>query len=117
MLFAGGAGGGAGKLAREKLVIRNFNDTPLSPKRETYSQFRIPLSRLTATAPLTGEPHSQSLRNGSTSNKLSLFIASDVSTTNSFYGACACKNWVLASGRDACEAGREGIARVVSEAG
>ena len=51
--------------------------------------------------PLTGATNSQNLRNGSTSNKLSLFIASDVSTTNSFYGACACKNWVLASGRDA----------------
>ena len=24
--------------------------------------------------------------------------ASGISTTNSFYGACACKNWVLASG-------------------
>ena len=34
----------------------------------------------------------------STPNTLSLFIASDVSTTSSFYGACACKNWVLASG-------------------
>ena len=24
--------------------------------------------------------------------------ASGISTTNNFYGACACKNWVLASG-------------------
>ena len=31
-----------------------------------------PLSRLTATAPLTGEPYSQNSRHGSTSNKLSL---------------------------------------------
>ena len=45
-----------------------------------------PLS-LIATSPLTGETYSQKIRNGSTSNLLSLFIASDVSTTNSFYGA------------------------------
>ena len=67
------------------------------------------------TSPLTGETYSQNFRYDSTSNKLSLFIASDVSTTSSFYGACACKNWVLASGRDAelvpegHRLGREGI--------
>ena len=37
-------------------------------------------------------------RYAGSANKFPLFIASDVSTTNSFYGACACKNWVLASG-------------------
>ena len=67
---------------------------------KTLAVHSTPLSP-TATSPLTGETYSQNLRNGSTSNKLFLFIASDVSTTNSFYGACACKNWVLASGRDA----------------
>ena len=49
-------------------------DTPLSP---------------TATSPLTGATYSQNLRNGSTSNKLSL------------------------SGRDACVAGREGITQLL----
>ena len=71
-----------------------------------FASYDTPLSA-SLTFPLTGEPYSQNLRNGSTSNKLSLSIASDVSTTNSFYGACACKNWVFASRRDACEAGRE----------
>ena len=48
-----------------------------------FAGYDIPLSA-SLTFPLTGEPHSQNLRNGSTSNKLSL------------------------QGRDACEAGREG---------
>ena len=58
--------------------------------------------------PLTGATYSHNLRNDSKSNKLSLSIASDVSTTSSFYGACACKNWVLASGRDAEPARQRG---------
>ena len=53
------------------------------------------------TFPLTGETYSKYYPTKSTANMLSLSIASDVSTTNSFYGAYACKNWVLASGRDA----------------
>ena len=56
------------------------------------------------TSPLTGATYSQNLRNGSTSNKLSLSTASGISTTRSFYSAYACKNWVLASGELAPQA-------------
>ena len=77
-----------------------LHDTPICTISGTIRLCTTPLSA-SLTSPLTGETYSQNLRYDSTSNKLSLFIASDVSTTNSFYGVYACKNWVLASGRGA----------------
>ena len=65
-----------------------------------------------------GVQKTQINRTNSTPNLLSLSIASDVSTTNSFYGAYACKNWVLASGRDAeRKRGREGISKILINKG
>ena len=46
----------------------------------------------TVTFPLTGETYSQCYRKKSTSKMLSLFIASDISTTNRFSQRKACDN-------------------------